>query len=157
MKRLMLCINAAQELTQEQERHYLERLRLRAHREPLQYILGTQCFYGCELRVDQTVLIPRQETEILCEQALLCMEKCRFPCVADVCTGSGAIAITLVGAIDDIRPGGLNPALKLAGQLAAAAIPVFAEVRVENMALGAPGLPWVPAYPEGPPVPWRSS
>jgi UDP-GlcNAc:undecaprenyl-phosphate GlcNAc-1-phosphate transferase len=47
----------------------------------------------------------------------------------------GAIAITLVGAIDDIRPGGLNPALKLAGQLAAAAIPVFAEVRVENMTL----------------------
>jgi UDP-GlcNAc:undecaprenyl-phosphate/decaprenyl-phosphate GlcNAc-1-phosphate transferase len=47
----------------------------------------------------------------------------------------GAIAIALVGAIDDIRPGGLNPALKLAGQLAAAAIPVFAEVRVENMTL----------------------
>ena len=47
----------------------------------------------------------------------------------------GAIAITLVGAIDDIRPGGLNPALKLAGQFAAAAIPVFAEVRVENMTL----------------------
>jgi UDP-GlcNAc:undecaprenyl-phosphate/decaprenyl-phosphate GlcNAc-1-phosphate transferase len=47
----------------------------------------------------------------------------------------GAIAITVVGAIDDIRPGGLNPALKLAGQLAAAAIPVFAEVRVENMTL----------------------
>ena len=47
----------------------------------------------------------------------------------------GAIAITLVGAIDDIRPGGLNPALKLAGQLAAAAIPVFSEVRVENMTL----------------------
>ena len=47
----------------------------------------------------------------------------------------GAIAITLVGAIDDIRPGGLNPALKLAGQLGAAAIPVFSEVRVENMTL----------------------
>ena len=48
---------------------------------------------------------------------------------------AGAIAITLVGAIDDVRPGGLNPALKLAGQLAAAAIPVFSEVRVENMTL----------------------
>jgi UDP-GlcNAc:undecaprenyl-phosphate/decaprenyl-phosphate GlcNAc-1-phosphate transferase len=47
----------------------------------------------------------------------------------------GAIAIALVGAIDDVRPGGLNPALKLAGQLAAAAIPVFSEVRVENMTL----------------------
>jgi UDP-GlcNAc:undecaprenyl-phosphate GlcNAc-1-phosphate transferase len=48
---------------------------------------------------------------------------------------AGAIAITLVGAIDDARPGGLNPALKLAGQFAAAAIPVFSEVRVENMTL----------------------
>jgi UDP-GlcNAc:undecaprenyl-phosphate/decaprenyl-phosphate GlcNAc-1-phosphate transferase len=47
----------------------------------------------------------------------------------------GAIAIALVGAVDDVRPGGLNPALKLAGQLAAAAIPVFSEVRVENMTL----------------------
>jgi UDP-GlcNAc:undecaprenyl-phosphate GlcNAc-1-phosphate transferase len=47
----------------------------------------------------------------------------------------GAIAITLVGAIDDARPGGLHPLVKLAGQLAAAAIPVFSEVRVENMTL----------------------
>jgi UDP-GlcNAc:undecaprenyl-phosphate/decaprenyl-phosphate GlcNAc-1-phosphate transferase len=47
----------------------------------------------------------------------------------------GAIAITLVGAIDDAIPGGLHPALKLVGQLAAAAIPVFSEVRVENMTL----------------------
>ncbi len=48
---------------------------------------------------------------------------------------AGAIAITLVGAIDDARPGGLHPALKLIGQFAAAAIPVFSEVRVENVTL----------------------
>jgi UDP-GlcNAc:undecaprenyl-phosphate/decaprenyl-phosphate GlcNAc-1-phosphate transferase len=48
---------------------------------------------------------------------------------------AGAIAIALVGAVDDVRPGGLNPALKLGGQFAAAAIPVFSEVRVENMTL----------------------
>jgi UDP-GlcNAc:undecaprenyl-phosphate/decaprenyl-phosphate GlcNAc-1-phosphate transferase len=48
---------------------------------------------------------------------------------------AGAIAIVLVGAVDDVRPGGLNPALKLAGQLGAAAIPVFSEVRVENVTL----------------------
>jgi UDP-GlcNAc:undecaprenyl-phosphate/decaprenyl-phosphate GlcNAc-1-phosphate transferase len=47
----------------------------------------------------------------------------------------GAIAIAIVGAIDDIRPGGLHPAVKLAGQFAAAAIPVLSEVRVENMTL----------------------
>ncbi len=47
----------------------------------------------------------------------------------------GAAAITLIGAIDDPLEGGLPPLLKLAGQFAAAAIPVAAEVRVENITL----------------------
>jgi UDP-GlcNAc:undecaprenyl-phosphate GlcNAc-1-phosphate transferase len=47
----------------------------------------------------------------------------------------GAAAITLVGAVDDALPGGLNPILKLIGQFAAAAIPVACEVRVENITL----------------------
>jgi UDP-GlcNAc:undecaprenyl-phosphate/decaprenyl-phosphate GlcNAc-1-phosphate transferase len=47
----------------------------------------------------------------------------------------GAIAITLVGAIDDARPDGLPPWLKLAGQFAAAAIPISAGVWVENVTL----------------------
>jgi UDP-GlcNAc:undecaprenyl-phosphate GlcNAc-1-phosphate transferase len=47
----------------------------------------------------------------------------------------GAIAIALIGAVDDWRPGGLHPAVKLAGQFAAAAIPVFCEVRVSNVTL----------------------
>jgi UDP-GlcNAc:undecaprenyl-phosphate GlcNAc-1-phosphate transferase len=48
---------------------------------------------------------------------------------------AGAIAITLIGAVDDARPGGLHPLVKLAGQFAAAAIPVWSEVRVENLTL----------------------
>jgi release factor glutamine methyltransferase len=95
MKRLVLLLNAAQEMTPEQVRRYRQHLRLRAERKPLQYILGTQVFYGSVLQVDETVLIPRPETEILCEQVLISMEKYRLPSVADVCTGSGAIAITL--------------------------------------------------------------
>ena len=95
MKRLTLFLNAAQELTAEQERRYRQSLGLRAGREPLQYILGTQYFYGNALQVDESVLIPRQETEILCEQTLIAMRAVRRPRVADVCTGSGAIAITL--------------------------------------------------------------
>src|SRR5918996_2316336 len=47
----------------------------------------------------------------------------------------GALAIALVGAVDDGRPGGLHPLVKLAGQFAAAAIPVWCDVRVENMTL----------------------
>jgi UDP-GlcNAc:undecaprenyl-phosphate GlcNAc-1-phosphate transferase len=47
----------------------------------------------------------------------------------------GAIAIALVGAVDDIKDGGLHPLVKFAGQLAAAAIPVWSDVRVENVTL----------------------
>jgi UDP-GlcNAc:undecaprenyl-phosphate GlcNAc-1-phosphate transferase len=48
---------------------------------------------------------------------------------------AGAIAIALIGAVDDVRPNGLHPLVKLAGQFAAAAIPVWSDVRVENMTL----------------------
>jgi UDP-GlcNAc:undecaprenyl-phosphate GlcNAc-1-phosphate transferase len=48
---------------------------------------------------------------------------------------AGAVAISVIGAVDDSRPGGLNPFVKLLGQFAAAAIPVWSEVRVENMTL----------------------
>jgi UDP-GlcNAc:undecaprenyl-phosphate/decaprenyl-phosphate GlcNAc-1-phosphate transferase len=47
----------------------------------------------------------------------------------------GAIAVTLLGAVDDARPGGLHWFVRLVGQFAAAAIPVWSEVRVENMTL----------------------
>ena len=47
----------------------------------------------------------------------------------------GAVAIALIGAVDDAKEGGLSPFVKLAGQFAAAAIPVMAEVRVENITL----------------------
>ena len=48
---------------------------------------------------------------------------------------AGAAAIALIGAVDDAKEGGLSPFVKLAGQFAAAAIPVFADVRVENITL----------------------
>jgi UDP-GlcNAc:undecaprenyl-phosphate GlcNAc-1-phosphate transferase len=48
---------------------------------------------------------------------------------------AGGIAIALIGAVDDARPNGLHPLLKLVGQFAAAAIPVWSEVRVPNMTL----------------------
>ncbi len=48
---------------------------------------------------------------------------------------AGAVAIALIGAVDDARPGGLHPFVKLAGQFAAAAIVVWSEVRVTNITL----------------------
>lgn len=96
-------------------RQYYERLvERRAAREPLQYITGEQEFMGLAFRVTPDVLIPRQDTELLVEQALpLCAGKR----VLDVCTGSGCVLIALahygrtaeaVGA--DISPAALTVA-----------------------------------------------
>lgn len=61
--------------------------------EPLQYVIGTACFYGRDFHVTPSVLIPRPETEILCRTAL---EHCAsVPSVLDLCTGSGCIAWTM--------------------------------------------------------------
>lgn len=92
---LNLRLRAAEALTPQQEERYRYLLLLRAGRQPLQYLLGTQCFFGLDFAVDGRVLIPRPETETLCELALEALRGLEAPSVADVCTGSGAIAVTL--------------------------------------------------------------
>ncbi len=63
--------------------------------EPIQYITGTQEFYGLALHVTPAVLIPRPETELLVETALSLLPKNQPLRIADVGTGSGAIAIAI--------------------------------------------------------------
>ena len=86
--------------------------------EPLQYVTGKAFFYGREFKVDQNVLIPRQETEILCQEVLRSVHGSQPHCrILDLCTGSGCIAWTLslempgsvVQAVD-ISPGALSVA-----------------------------------------------
>lgn len=74
-----------------------ELVRLRLTGEPLAYILGHREFYGLDLAVNPHVLIPRQETELLVDKALeLCAKKgWEHPLIADIGTGSGAIAIAI--------------------------------------------------------------
>jgi release factor glutamine methyltransferase len=80
---------------------YLRLVARRAAREPFAYIVGRQEFWGLSIEVSPDVLIPRPETELIVEAALE-----RFPAldgpvlVADVCTGSGCIAV----AFADERP-----------------------------------------------------
>lgn len=63
--------------------------------EPLQYILGVWEFYGLPFFVGPGVLIPRQDTETLAEEALHYLKGKQAPLVADVCSGSGCLACTL--------------------------------------------------------------
>src|SRR5580700_3816757 len=71
--------------------HYGRYLHQRMEGRPTQYITGRQEFYGREFRVNADVLIPRPETEHLVEAAL----PRAIGMVADIGTGSGAIAVTL--------------------------------------------------------------
>ncbi len=77
-----------------QETFYLELIGKRAKRIPLQYLTGVQDFMGLEFAVREHVLIPRQDTEILVEEA---MRELRDGMdILDLCTGSGCVLISLL-------------------------------------------------------------
>ena len=97
--RTFLIAHAEDEVSDvDQFREVVER---RAAGEPLQYITGTQDFYGREFRVTPDVLIPRPETELLVEAALEVNKAATLIC--DVGTGSGCIALTLLCELDRAR------------------------------------------------------
>ena len=78
-------------------------------REPLQYILGETSFCGFTFHVDSRVLIPRPETELLCEWALELVPAGRPVRVLDLCTGSGCLGVSL----KLLRPGAVVTASDL--------------------------------------------
>ena len=90
---LLLCAEGWRELTQSQLDAYQALIDRRCQREPLQYILGTAQFMGVTLRAQPGALIPRNDTETLCEQALARMQGRER--VLDLCTGTGALAIAI--------------------------------------------------------------
>ncbi len=94
------------DLLEEKEREALEKMvQRRISGEPLQYILGQQEFWSIDLKVDSRVLIPRPETELLIEQSLPILSEIslkRDPCVLEIGTGSGAIAIALAKEVKNI-------------------------------------------------------
>jgi release factor glutamine methyltransferase len=82
-------------LTAEQDAALSALLRRRAAGEPLAYIVGEREFAGLRLRVTPDVLIPRPDTETLVDWALELLADLPQPIVADLGTGSGAIALAL--------------------------------------------------------------
>lgn len=92
--------DGAEQLTPELASAIEERIARRADREPVAYILGRATFRGNEFAVDERVLWPRRETELLVEVGSKLPEGAR---VHEVGTGSGAIALSLLRERPDLR------------------------------------------------------
>ncbi|MBQ5782933.1 MAG: peptide chain release factor N(5)-glutamine methyltransferase [Oscillospiraceae bacterium] len=73
----------------------LEYAQMRKDGYPLQYIIGRWQFFDMELFVGEGVLVPRQDTETVCEGAFRALEKMHSPQVLDLCSGSGCIALAV--------------------------------------------------------------
>lgn len=90
-----LMVHTWMDVTEEQLVLIGDLLERRLKGEPLQYILGEWEFMGLPFYVDERALIPRQDTELICEKALEVIRTKRSKSVLDLCTGSGCLAVSI--------------------------------------------------------------
>jgi len=93
--RVQLYIDLGKELPPQQEETIMNLLERRLNGEPAAYITGRREFYGLDFEVNPAVLIPRPESELLVEKALSIAKNRPLSTLADIGTGSGAIAVSL--------------------------------------------------------------
>ena len=89
-----LLVHGDRQVDEDHEARYRELIEKRGQRIPLQHLTGVQEFMGLEFAVNEHVLIPRQDTEILVEEVLKELHDGME--VLDMCTGSGCILISLL-------------------------------------------------------------
>ncbi len=117
LTRLQVYLRFEQPLTAAERQALREALRRRRSREPLAYILGEKEFFGRAFAVDQTVLVPRPETEELVEMALAHLRDHPTPQVLDIGSGSGAIAVTIACEVPNASVHALEPSQAAANTL----------------------------------------
>lgn len=98
--RIHLVINKDKALTEDENDTYLSYIERRSTNEPISYITGIKEFMSLDFNVSKGVLIPRPDTEILVEK-LIDIYKGKKATILDLCTGSGAIAISLAYYLKD--------------------------------------------------------
>ena len=99
--RALLLVSAR--LDEVQRRSYLELVEARARRVPLQHLTGSAAFRYVELDIGPGVFVPRPETELLAGWAVEEASRRDDPVVVDLCTGSGAIALSIVHEVPKAR------------------------------------------------------
>ena len=113
---LYLTVHRDRPLTESEQDTFFSLIKRRMSNEPVGYITGTKEFMSLEFNVDKNVLIPRPDTEILVER-VMSEVKSANPVIIDMCTGSGAIAVSLAKYIPNACVFGLDiseDALKVA-------------------------------------------
>ena len=98
-----IILRSQEVLDDDEKQEYERRIEMRLQGTPLQYITGVQEFMGLLFRVNPNVLIPRLDTEVLVDQAIgiLRGKEWEHPFILDMCTGSGAIGITMAHEFPD--------------------------------------------------------
>lgn len=99
--RQYMLIHDNEELTNKQEKAYLENIEKMIKGVPLQHITHSQEFMKMNFYVNENVLIPRPDTEILVEEVINIAKKTNAKKILDLCTGSGAISISLAKYIEN--------------------------------------------------------
>ena len=91
------------EVTKEERDNFVKNIKRLITGEPLQYITGVQEFMKLNFIVNKDVLIPQPDTEILVEEVIKIANKMENPIILDLCTGSGAIAVSLAKNIPNAK------------------------------------------------------
>lgn len=99
LKREMLMVNLYEELDKNQEDKFLSGIQKLKKGYPIQYLTGKKEFMKMDFFVNENVLIPRADTEILVEEVINLSKDKKD--ILELCTGSGAIAISLAKYIED--------------------------------------------------------
>ena len=95
MNREELVIHGNDPVTEKNKKVFINFLERRRNGECVAYILGRKEFRGLVFAVNRNVLVPRPDTETLVEEALVCIGEKKNLSLLDLCTGSGAIAVSL--------------------------------------------------------------
>ena len=95
LKREQIIIYDSKQITLEQEKTYIANIEKLIKGTPLQHITNTQEFMKMNFFVNDNVLIPRPDTEVLVEEVIKIGKMKRNPVILDLCTGSGAIAVSI--------------------------------------------------------------
>lgn len=93
--KLYLITNKDEEVSNFKEREFYSLIEKRINKMPISYILKTVEFMGIDFNVEEGVLIPRGDTEVLVEEALKFLDKDKEYKICDLCCGSGAIGISI--------------------------------------------------------------